>query len=140
MKLKVGLLRESFESLRPSGDAMVGRFYALLFARHPDIGKMFSRTNMDEQRKKFFATLDELIRHLEEPDKTMSDLLILGNSHADYGVKPDHYAPVCDTLVEAMKQTAGAAWTSEIESAWREAYAAVADVMKKGSALRRPPK
>ena len=138
MRLNVGLLRDSFESLRPSADGMVGRFYSILFTRHPDIGKMFARTNMEEQRKKFFATLDELIKHLEEPDKTMSDLLILGNSHIDYGVKPEQYALVCDALVEAMKQTAGASWTAEIEKAWRDAYSAVADVMKKGAALRRP--
>ena len=138
MKLNVQLLRESFEALRPHADAMVARFYSILFTRHPEIGKMFGRTNMEEQRKKFFTTLDELIRHLEEPDKTMSDLLILGNSHVDYGVKPDQYAPVCDALVEAMKQTAGAAWTAEIEKAWRDAYSAVADIMKKGAALRRP--
>lgn len=138
MNLDVRLLRDSFESLRPSADAMVGRFYSILFSRHPEISRMFASTNMEEQRKKFFATLDGLIRHLEEPDKTTSDLLILGNSHVDYGVKAEQYAPVCDALVEAMKQTAGASWTPQIETAWRDAYAAVADIMKKGAALRRP--
>jgi hemoglobin-like flavoprotein len=140
MKLNVRLLRESFESLRPHGDAMVGRFYSILFARHPDIQRMFAKTDMEAQRKKFFDTLDEIVRHLEQPDKTMSDLLVLGNSHVDYGVKPDQYPAVCDALVEAMKQSAGKAWTPDVESAWRDAYTTVADIMKKGAALRRPPK
>ena len=96
MKLNVRLLREHFESLRPQGDAMVGRFYSILFSRHPDIQRMFAKTDMEAQRKKFFDTLDEIVRHLEQPDKTLSDLLILGNSHVDYGVKPDQYAAVCD--------------------------------------------
>ena len=138
MKLNVRLLRESFESLRPHGDAMVASFYSILFDRHPDIRKMFAKTNMEEQRKKFFSTLDELIRHLEEPDKTLSDLLVLGNSHVDYGVKPEQYPLVCDCLVEAMKQTAGKKWTAKLEAAWRDAYSAVAEIMKKGAALRRP--
>ncbi len=140
MKLNVRLLRENFESLRPQGDAMVGRFYSILFSRHPDIQRMFAKTDMEAQRKKFFDTLDEIVRHLEQPDKTLSDLLVLGNSHVDYGVKPEQYAAVCDALLEAMKQSAGKAWTAEIEGAWRDAYSTVADIMKKGAALRRPPK
>ena len=138
MKLNVRLLRESFESLRPQGDAMVARFYSVLFTRHPDIQRMFSKTDMEAQRKKFFDTLEEIVLHLEQPDRTISELLVLGNSHVDYGVKPDQYPVVCDALVEAMKQTAGKAWTAELEAAWRQAYAVVADVMKKGAALRRP--
>lgn len=140
MKLDVRLLRESFESLRPQGDEMVGKFYSILFSRHPDIQKMFARTDMEAQRKKFFDTLDEIIKHLEQPDKTLSDLLILGNSHVDYGVKPEQYAPVCDCLVEAMQHVAGKKWNARLEAAWRDAYAAVAGVMKKGGALRRPSK
>jgi nitric oxide dioxygenase len=138
MKLNVRLLRESFDALRPHGDAMVARFYSILFSRHPEIQKMFARTNMEEQRKKFFVTLDELIRHLEEPDKTMADLLVLGNHHLDYDVKNEQYPLVCDALVEAMKESAGATWTPEVEKAWRDAYSTVADIMKKGAALRRP--
>jgi hemoglobin-like flavoprotein len=140
MKLDVRILRESFESLRPKGDEMVEKFYSILFSRHPDIKKMFSKTDMTAQRKKFFDTLDELIRHLEEPDKTLSDLLILGNSHVDYGVKADQYPLVCDALVEAMKTVAGKQWTAKVDAAWREAYDKVADIMKKGAALRRPSK
>jgi len=138
MKLNVKLLRETFDALRPRGDAMVASFYQILFSRHPEIRAMFGKTNMEEQRKKFFATLDELIRHLEEPDKTMADLLMLGNHHLDYGVRNEQYALVCDALVQAMKENAGAMWTPEVEQAWRDAYAKVADIMKKGAALRRP--
>src|SRR5262245_5352885 len=138
MKLDVRLLRESFEALRPHGDAMVSRFYSILFTRHPEIKQMFGKTNMEEQRKKFFSTLDELIKHLEDPAKTMADLLVLGNHHLDHGVKNEQYPVVCDALVEAMKQSAGDLWTPTLEKAWRDAYATVADIMKKGAALRRP--
>ena len=138
MNLNVKLLRDSFEALRPHGDAMVARFYSILFSRYPEIEKMFVKTNMEEQRKKFFSTLDELVKHLEEPDKTMADLLILGNHHLDHNVKNEQYPVVCDALIEAMKQSAGAMWTPEIENAWRDAYATVADIMKRGAALRKP--
>jgi hemoglobin-like flavoprotein len=140
MSLDVRLLRDSFESLRPQGDEMVEKFYSILFTRHPDIKKMFAQTDMVAQRKKFFDTLDELIKHLEQPDKTLSDLLILGNSHVDYGVRAEQYPIVCDALVEAMKTVAGKNWTPTLDQAWRQAYDKVADIMKKGAALRRPSK
>jgi hemoglobin-like flavoprotein len=139
MKLNVRLLREHFESLRPQGDAMVDQFYSLLFSRHPEIRAMFAKTDMEAQRKKFFDTLDEIVLHLEQPDRTLSDLLLLGNSHVDYGVKPEQYAIVCECLLEAMKRSSGKTWTAELEAAWRDAYATVADIMKKGAALRRRP-
>ena len=137
MKLDAGLLRESFEALRPRGDAVVARFYSVLFERYPDARALFAKTNMVEQRKKFFETLERIVQHLEQPDALLSELLLLGNSHVDYGVRADQYGPVCDCLVEAMKTESGQAWTPAIEKAWRDAYAAVAEIMKKGSALRR---
>jgi len=137
MKLDARLLREHFESLRPNADGMVARFYEILFTRHPDIRPMFAKTNMIEQRKKFIETLERIVQHLEDPATVMSDLLVLGNSHVDYGVRPGQYPLVCDALVEAMKEASGPRWTPTLEQAWRDAYATVADIMKKGSALRR---
>jgi hemoglobin-like flavoprotein len=61
---------------------------------------------------------------------------VLGNSHVDYGVQARQYPLVCDALVEAMKEASGPRWTPELEKAWRDAYATVADIMKKGGALR----
>src|SRR5205814_10541170 len=68
------LLREHFESLRPQGDAMVDQFYSLLFSRHPEIRAMFAKTDMEAQRKKFFETLDEIVRHLERSEEHTSEL------------------------------------------------------------------
>ena len=137
MKLDARLLREHFESLRPHADGMVARFYEILFARHPDIQPMFAKTDMTAQRGKFIETLDRIVQHLEQPATVMSDLLVLGNSHVDYGVKPGQYPAVCDALVEAMKEASGERWTPALEQCWRDAYAAVAEIMKKGAALRR---
>jgi hemoglobin-like flavoprotein len=137
MKLDARLLREHFESLRPHADGMVARFYEILFARHPEIRPMFAKTDMEAQRKKFIETLDRIVQHLEQPATVLSDLLVLGNSHVDYGVRPEQYAAVCDCLVEAMKEASGPRWTPTLEKAWRDAYAAVAEIMKKGNVLRR---
>lgn len=136
MKLEARLLREHFESLRPHADAMVARFYEILFTRHPEIRPLFAKTDMTAQRGKFIETLERILEHLEQPATVMSDLLVLGNSHVDYGVKAAHYPLVCDAVVEAMKEASGARWTPALEKAWRDAYATVADLMKKGGALR----
>ena len=61
------------------------------------------------------------MQYLEDPATVLSDLLVLGNSHVDYGVRPEQDAPVCDSLVEAMKETSGKDWTPAIEKGWRDA-------------------
>src|SRR5258707_228347 len=50
MKLNLRLLRESFESLRPQGDAMVTRFYSALFTRNPGIRLLYPKTDMPSRR------------------------------------------------------------------------------------------
>jgi hemoglobin-like flavoprotein len=138
MNLDAPLLRANFDALRPRGVEMMRDFYGLLFERHPRLKPMFAQTDMAEQEKKIFETLDLVVRNLEQPDAVMAQLLLLGNSHVDYGVKSDHYAPVLDCLIEAMKRASGPSWTPKLESAWRDAYAVVAEIMKKGAGLRRP--
>lgn len=140
MKLDARLLREHFESLRPHADGMVARFYEILFERHPEIRPMFAKTDMAAQRVKFIETLERIVQHLEQPATVMSDLLVLGNSHVDYGVKASQYPLVCDAIVTAMKEASGPRWTPALEKAWRDAYAAVAEIMQRGTALRPRPK
>ena len=138
MNLDAPLLRASFDALRPRGLEMIRDFYGLLFQKHPEVKPMFAQTDMVEQEKKIFETLDLVVRNLEQPDAVLAHLLLLGNSHVDYGAKAEHYPFVLDALVEAMKRSSGASWTPRLETAWREAYGAVAEIMKKGAALRRP--
>jgi hemoglobin-like flavoprotein len=64
-------------------------------------------------------------------------MLILGNSHVDYGVKTEHYPLVGAALVEALRRASGPAWTAELEKAWKDAYLVLAEIMKKGVALHR---
>jgi hemoglobin-like flavoprotein len=139
MTLDAKLLRENFESLRPRGLEVMRDFYRILFERRPDVKPMFAHVNMDEQVQKIFDTLDVIVQNLEKPDVLLSHLLLLGNSHVDYGVKPAHYGPVLDSLIEAMKRASGPAWTPALESGWRQAYNAVAEIMQKGTAIRRKP-
>ena len=138
MNLDAQLLRASFDALRPRGLEMIRDFYGLLFQKHPEVKPMFAKTDMVEQEKKIFETLDLVVRNLEQPDAVLAHLLLLGNSHVDYGAKAEHYPMVLDCLIEAMRKTSGPSWTPKHETAWREAYAAVAEIMKKGAALRRP--
>jgi hemoglobin-like flavoprotein len=137
MKVDAALLRANFESLRPRGTEVMRAFYALLFERRPEVKPMFARTDMAEQEKKLFDTLDLVVQNLEHPDVVLSHLLLLGNSHVDYGVRPEHYGPLLDALLEAMKRASGPSWTPALEAGWRDAYQAVAEIMIRGAALRR---
>jgi hemoglobin-like flavoprotein len=137
MALNAKLLRAHFETLRPRGDELVKTFYEVLFEGRPEVRAMF-KTEMGAQRKKFLETLELIVQNLETPDALLSQMLILGNSHVDYGVKTEHYPIVGAALVEALRRASGPSWTAELDQAWRDAYAVLAQIMKKGGALHRP--
>jgi hemoglobin-like flavoprotein len=136
MNLDARLLREHFESLRPTGLEVVRSFYAALFKRFPAVQPLFAKTDMTALHGKFFETLDLVVQNLEKPDELLPHLMLLGNGHIDYGVEPAHYDAVRVALMEALRDGSGARWTPELERAWHGAYDKVAEIMKKGAKLR----
>ncbi|HKO94653.1 MAG TPA: globin domain-containing protein, partial [Polyangiaceae bacterium] len=67
---------------------------------------------------------------LEDASWLGATLGALGAKHVDYGVTPEMYAWVGDSLLAALADAAGEAWTPELAGAWTEAYGAVSGLMQ----------
>lgn len=78
-------------------------------------------------------TLVAVVDHLEDESWLEENLRALGKKHVDYGVTDEMYAWVGDSLLTALSEVAGDAWTPEVDAAWREAYEAIANLMKAGA-------
>ena len=57
----------------------------------------------------------------------------LGRRHQDCGVRDADYDRVREALLGAIGSALGAGFTREVRSAWEEAYALMASVMKRAS-------
>lgn len=132
MTLNVELLEYSFSQIKDREAEFSSCFYTHLFANHPVVKPLFTKTNMVEQQKKLFQSLVLIVNSLRKPDVLISALKGLGTRHVQYEVLPEHYPMVGSTLVKSFSICLQDAWTPDIEKAWIEAYAAVTQLMLEG--------
>ncbi len=134
MSLNVDVLRSSFELVLDRQPEVTPRFYEILFSRYPQAQPLFGRRSRPEQAKMLQEALVAVVDHLEDAEWLESTLRAMGKKHVDYGVTDEMYDWVGDSLLRTLAEVAGDEWTPEVEAAWKEAYGAIAALMKAGAA------
>lgn len=127
---EIALLRESFHRLRLAEQAASDRFYERLFEIAPELRPMF-RTDMAEQGMRFMSTLGVILDHLDRPEALERYLDDLARGHAAYGVRPEHFQPMGQALIDTMRETLGDAFPRGADTAWKTAYDELAQEMIK---------
>jgi len=125
---QVELIRTSFDLLKPDAEAASETFYRNLFAIAPEVRPLF-RGDMAAQGMRFMRTLGLIIQEIDKPAKLEPYLHDLARGHAAYGVKPEHFRPMGQALVETMQQTLGARFPAGADTAWIAAYDHLASEM-----------
>ena len=133
MSLKVEVLEQSFESIKPSADEFVASFYDNLFTANPEAKPLFDTTDMKAQKKKLLNSLVLVVENLREPEVLDSSLRGLGARHVKYGALPEHYPLVGGALLTTFEQYLGKEWTPEVKQAWVDAYGAISEIMLDGA-------
>ncbi|MGW1767957.1 globin domain-containing protein [Streptomyces sp. NPDC002073] len=129
------ILKSSFAVVERRAEHAVKFFYSHLFWHNPGVRAMFppASADMERQRDRLFAALTHVIAHLG--DETVGPYLRdLGRDHRKFLAGPEHYAAVGTSLLAALAECSGAAWTPTVEKAWSEAYSLIADAMMAGAA------
>jgi hemoglobin-like flavoprotein len=127
------LIRKSFAQLEGYGNVPALLFYRRLFQSDPGVRPLF-QTDIETQSAKLLEMLSSLISHLERTTLLEAELRLMGQRHAGYGVKPEHYATVGAALLAMLAETLGREFTAEVREAWTCLYGAVADAMQAGAA------
>ncbi|PSF33904.1 flavohemoprotein [Aphanothece hegewaldii CCALA 016] len=133
MSLNVELLESSFSQIKEQRTDFTTCFYNNLFVDYPEVKPLFAQTQMEEQPKKLFKSLVLIVESLRQPDVLTNALKGLGSRHIDYGVLPEHYLVVGNTILKALAICLEDAWTLEVEQAWSEAYSVVMKLMLEGA-------
>lgn len=134
MALDPALLRSSFELVIARQPALTPRFYEILFERYPQAKPLFSRNAPEKQAQMLADALVAVLDRLEDAPWLTSTLTGLGQKHVSYGVTPEMYGWVGASLLATLAEAAGDDWTPALESAWGEAYGAIAGLMQQGAA------
>jgi methyl-accepting chemotaxis protein len=127
-ELPIEILEESFALLAPEADELVDTFYENLLA-NKEIRPLFAHVDMEGQKKHLINGLVLVVENLRKPEKLATALRVMGERHQGYGVLAEHYPVVGKTLLGAMEELAGEAWTAEVESAWSDALNLISNTM-----------
>ncbi|NER79545.1 MAG: flavohemoprotein [Leptolyngbya sp. SIO1D8] len=133
MALKTKLLETSLAVLCDREAEFTAHFYNTLFSDYPQVKPLFKNTQMDQQAKKLFASLVLVVNNLHKPQVLTDSLKGMGIRHLKYGVLPEHYPMVGNTLLKVMAIVLRDQWTPELEKAWTEAYSAMAELLLDGA-------
>lgn len=125
---EIALVRASVAAVEPLAGEVTVYFYAILFARHPQVRDLFP-ANMDVQRDRLLRGLLRIVDLVDDPDNLVDFCTRLGRNHRKFGALSEHYPAVGACLLDALARHAGPAWSPETAAAWTRAYNAVAQVM-----------
>ncbi len=133
MSLNVELLEQSFELVKPQADELMSSFYNNLFTDYPASKQLFEHSDMSKQKQMLKGALVMTVENLRRPDVLSDALKGLGARHVKYGALPEHYPMVGQSLLKALAQHAGDAWTDELQEAWAGAYGVITELMLEGA-------
>jgi hemoglobin-like flavoprotein len=133
MALQGELLESSFQAVVLHGEAFAVAFYERLFTRFPQTRAFFADIDMSEQRRKLQQSLALIVEHIQHPEVLNEMLREMGQRHASYGVRPEHYPLVGAVLLETFADFLGEHWTQAHHDAWVRGYEAVSMMMVQGA-------
>lgn len=134
--MNVALIRGSFSLLSGREEDLVARFYERLFDAHPEVRPLFANTEPKKQQQSLLAALKLAVSVLDEPAKLVPALHALGARHAGYGVVPEHYTVVRETMLASLADLLGEDFTRSTRAAWDEALRAVEKLMLEGTQVK----
>ena len=129
---QINLVQASFQQVRPIAPAAADLFYGRLFELDPSLRPMFKK-DLDGQGRLLMTMLGSAVNGLTKLDVIVPVIRDLGNRHAGYGVRDEHYATVGGALLWTLEQGLGEAFTDDVREAWTCAYELLSDVMKLGA-------
>jgi hemoglobin-like flavoprotein len=121
-------VRNSFDRLWPISSRTAGLFYDRLFEIAPEVRPLF-RNDLDEQKRKFIATLAVIVGSLDDSGKLMTLTDTLARQHGSFGVRPAHYTVVGEALLWSLERGLGEQWTPGVAASWSKAYGMISAVM-----------
>ncbi|WP_344893327.1 globin domain-containing protein [Actinomadura meridiana] len=121
-------LKDNFALVGANGVDVAEYFYADLFAREPQLRRMFP-TGMTRQYEVLLGALTQVVSSVDDHDTLIPYLEDLGRRHHGFGVLREHYGPVGVSLLATLAYFSGPEWNDDLERDWTAAYGLVTEVM-----------
>ncbi|EFW99615.1 flavohemoprotein [Grosmannia clavigera kw1407] len=125
------LVRESIPHLREHGERISSIFYATMLDEHPELRSYFNTVNQQNGRQPRALTTIILAfaTNISHTSELIPRLERVCHKHCSLGIQPQQYAIVGEYLIRAFRDVLGTAMTTELQSAWTDAYCVLARMM-----------
>ena len=124
------LVVDSLALIQPLSDRIAESFYEHLFEIAPHTRRLFTG-DMERQGAMLMTSLSLAVNGLSNMDETQPAIQALGERHYSYGVKLEHYAPAVESFLWALEHHLAENFTPALKDAWRAAFQALTEEMKK---------
>jgi nitric oxide dioxygenase len=132
---QIHIIKKSWKTYRNMDPVLVGDvFYSKLFMSYPQVKSMF-HISKAEQSKKFVEMLNVIVARLDKWHELDEEVRQLGQRHAQYGVKAQHYTAVGEALLWTLEQGYGPEWTPELREAWQACFDELSSTMQQATTL-----
>jgi hemoglobin-like flavoprotein len=129
---QIALVQQSWKKIVPFKDMAAVLFYGRLFELNPSLKPLFGKP-MDLQGRKLMAMIGTAVGCLGRMHELSPGVDGIGQRHAVYCLKDEHYETVAQAFLWTLEQTLDTDFTLEVREAWTVAYTTLANVMKDAS-------
>lgn len=126
---QIKLVQMTWKQVEPIAKTAAELFYGRLFELDPALRPLF-KSNIEEQGRKLMHMIGVAVRGLSKLDEIVPAVQAMGQRHAGYGVKDEHYDTVAAALLWTLEKGLQDAFTPAVKEAWTTAYVLLATTMK----------
>ncbi|WP_283709859.1 NO-inducible flavohemoprotein [Pseudoalteromonas prydzensis] len=126
----IEIVKSTVPLLAEAGTVVTDHFYKRMFSHNPELKHIFNMTNQRSGRQQFalFNALAAYAQNIDNLAVLKEALARINHKHASMHILPEHYPIVGGHLIGTLKELLPEQFTAEVEYAWREAYALLADI------------
>lgn len=104
-------------------------FYQELFTEYPETKIYFNKVDMNTLADKLAKTLGTLVNNINDLTSMREALEGLGRRHMEWGVEPQDYLFVKNSLLKTIKEGLGPLYNKEVGEAWDILITSAAAIM-----------
>lgn len=124
----IEIIKATAPIVRDKKDEITNTMYEILFTTYPETKFLFKDAT-DDQPKKLANAIYAYASNIDKLDNLTKGIETMVSAHVKTNIQAKHYPMVKDSLLKAFQKVLGEACTSEIATAWAEAYDFLANVL-----------
>ncbi|MEM8677255.1 MAG: globin domain-containing protein [Cyanobacteria bacterium P01_G01_bin.67] len=126
----IDIVKSTAPMLKQHGKTITTRMYEIMFDKYPEVKAQFdmSAQASGKQPTKLATAVYSYATHIDNLEGLKAMVEKIAHRHVATHVLPEQYPIVGECLLQAIKDVLGDAASSEVMTAWTEAYQALAEI------------